>query len=101
VHDIVPIENGSMAGRTVTVWADLRSIHALLDGHVVRTVDSRLRPEDLQHLVMKGARPAGAPPAKPALRRRNGTPNLPEERTIEIGLDKVRSHAGNSPAGGE
>jgi transposase InsO family protein len=88
-----------MAGRTVTVWADLRSIHTLLDGHVVRTVDSRLRPEDLQHLVMKGARPAGAPPAKPALRRRNGTPNLPEERTIEI--DRVVTAYGDVTIAGE
>jgi transposase InsO family protein len=35
----------SMAGRTVTVWADLRSIHVSCDGHVIRTVASRLRPK--------------------------------------------------------
>jgi hypothetical protein len=27
-----------LAGRTLTVWADLHSIHLLLDGHVLRTV---------------------------------------------------------------
>jgi hypothetical protein len=29
-----------LAGRTLTVWADLHSIHLLLDGHVLRTVVS-------------------------------------------------------------
>ncbi|QUQ68283.1 IS481 family transposase ISMva2 [Kutzneria sp. CA-103260] len=74
----------SMAGRLVTVWADLRSVHVSLDGHVMRTVASRLRPEDLRHLAMRGARPAGLPPAKPALRRRNGIPVLPEGGAVEI-----------------
>jgi transposase InsO family protein len=74
----------AMAGRTVTAWADLRSVHISLDGHVVRTVTSRLRPQDLQHLTMRGARPAGPPPAQPALRRRNGTPVLPDGGAVEI-----------------
>jgi transposase InsO family protein len=74
----------AMAGRLVTIWADLRSVHVSVDGHVVRTVASRLRPEDLRHLAMRGARPAGPPPAKPALRRRNGTPVLPEGGAVEI-----------------
>lgn len=74
----------AMAGRLVTVWADLRSVHVTLDGHVVRTVASRLRPEDLRHLAMRGTRPAGRPPARPALRRRNGTPVLPEGGAVEI-----------------
>jgi transposase InsO family protein len=67
----------TMADRLVTIWADLRSVHVSSDRHVVRTVASRLRPEDLRHLAMRGARPAGPPPAKPALRRRNGTPSCP------------------------
>jgi transposase InsO family protein len=74
----------SMAGRLVRIWADLRSVHVSVDGHVVRTVASRLRPDDLRHLAMRGARPAGPPPAKPALRRRNGTPVLPEGGAVEI-----------------
>jgi transposase InsO family protein len=74
----------AMAGRLVTIWADLRSVHVTADGHVVRTVTSRLRPEDLRHLAMRGARPAGPPPARPALRRRNGTPVLPEGGAVEI-----------------
>ncbi|MGN2638759.1 integrase core domain-containing protein [Nocardia takedensis] len=59
----------SMAGRTLTVWANQRSIHLILDGNPIRTVSSRLRPEDLRHLIMRGARPAGPEPARPALRR--------------------------------
>jgi transposase InsO family protein len=74
----------SMAGRLVTIWADLRSVHVSADGHVVRTLASRLRPEDLRHLAMRGARPAGPPPAQPALRRRNGTPVLAEGGAVEI-----------------
>lgn len=74
----------AMAGRLVTIWADLRSVHVSVDGHVVRTVASRLRPEDLRHLAMRGARPAGPPPAKATLRRRNGTPVLPDGGAVEI-----------------
>ena len=74
----------AMAGRTVTVWADLRSVHVSVDGHVVRTVGSRLHPDDLRHLAMRGARPAGPAPAKPALRRANGVPVLGADQAIEI-----------------
>jgi hypothetical protein len=45
----------AMAGRTVTVWADQRSVHVSAEGHVVRTVASRLRLEDLRYLAMRGA----------------------------------------------
>jgi hypothetical protein len=82
----------AMAGRTVTVWADLRSVHLTQDGHLVRTVASRLRPEDLRHLTMRGARPGGPSPAKPALRRLNGTPVLPDGGTVEI--DRVVTRDG-------
>ncbi|MEV5541036.1 IS481 family transposase [Saccharopolyspora shandongensis] len=74
----------AMAGRLVTIWADLRSVHVSADGHVVRTVASRLRPEDLRHLAMRGARSAGPPPTEPALRRRNGIPVLPDGGAVEI-----------------
>ena len=61
-----------LAGRTITIWADQRSIHLILDGEVLRTVASRLSPDDLRHLSMRGARPAGPPPAPAALRRPGG-----------------------------
>lgn len=63
----------SLVGRTVTAWVDLRSIHLRVDGEVLRTVRSRLVPEDLAHLAMRGAQPAGPEPNRPALRRANGT----------------------------
>src|SRR5439155_18839332 len=51
-----------LAGRTLTIWADLHSIHLILDGHVLRTVASRLLSHDLAFLAMRGARSAGPPP---------------------------------------
>lgn len=60
----------ALAGRTLTVWANQRSVHFLLDGHLVTTVPSRLRPEDLAYLTLRyGARPAGTEPAPSALPR--------------------------------
>ncbi|MEV0705118.1 integrase core domain-containing protein [Saccharopolyspora sp. NPDC050389] len=88
----------AMAGRTVTIWADQRSIHVVANGHVVRTVSSRLRPDDLRHLAMRGARPAGPQPAQPALRRLNGTPVLPEGGAVEIDRTVTR-HGAVSIAG--
>jgi hypothetical protein len=73
-----------MAGRTVTVWAGLRSVHISTDGHVVRTIASRLRPEDLRHFAMRGARPAGPAPAPPPLRGRNGIPVITPGTAIEL-----------------
>jgi len=74
----------SLAGRTVTVWADLPSIHLSLDGDVLRTVRSRLVPEDLIHLAMRGARPAGPEPDRPALRRANGMAVVRPGDVVEI-----------------
>ena len=54
---------GWLAGRTVRIWADLRSIHVNLDGRLIRSLASRLRPEDLRWLTMRGAQPAGPPAA--------------------------------------
>jgi transposase InsO family protein len=73
-----------LAGRTLTVWADLRSIHLLLDGHLVRTLGSQLLPEDLAHLVMRGARPAGPEPATAALPRLGGSPVLAPGKAVEV-----------------
>lgn len=61
-----------LAGRTITIWADQRSVHLSLDGELLRTVASRLSPDDLRYLSMRGARPAGPPPAPAALRRTGG-----------------------------
>jgi hypothetical protein len=90
----------SLTGRTLTVWADLRSIHLSLDGEVLRTVRSRLVAEDLIHLAMRGARPAGPEPDRPALRRANGTAVVRPGDVVEINRtvtkDGVVSIAGSS-----
>jgi hypothetical protein len=74
----------AIAGRQVTVRADLRSIHTSADGHVVHTLASRPRPDNPRHLAMRGAHPAGPPPAQPASRRRDGLPVLPEGGAVQI-----------------
>jgi transposase InsO family protein len=74
-----------LAGRTLTAWADLHSIHLLLDGHVLRTVASRLLPQDLAFLSMRGARQAGPEPARAAIQRRDGKPVLAAGQAVEIG----------------
>ncbi len=73
-----------LAGRTLTVWADLHSIHLLLDGHVLRTVASRLLPQDLAFLAMRGARQAGPEPARTAIQHRDGKPVLAAGQAVEI-----------------
>jgi hypothetical protein len=73
-----------MAGRILTVWADLHSIHVLLDGHVLRTVASRLLPQDLAFLAMRGARQAGPEPARAAIQRRDGRPVLAAGQAVEV-----------------
>ena len=73
-----------LAGRTLTIWADLHSVHLLLDGHVLRTVASRLLAQDLVFLAMRGARPAGPPPANAALPRRGGSPVLAAGQAVEV-----------------
>jgi hypothetical protein len=73
-----------LAGRTLTAWADLHSIHLLLNGHVLRTVASRLLPQDLAFLSMRGARQAGPEPARAAIGRRGGKPVLAAGQAVEI-----------------
>ncbi|MDQ1005973.1 hypothetical protein QFZ82_000458 [Streptomyces sp. V4I23] len=76
----------ALAGRTLTVWANHRSVHFLLYRHLVTTVPSRLRPEDLAYLTMRyGSRPAGPEPAPTALpRARSGTAVLAASEPVEV-----------------
>lgn len=55
------------AGRTVTLWIDLVSIHVILDGNVIKTVRSRLTTTDLERLTMRGTRPGRPSPASAAV----------------------------------
>jgi transposase InsO family protein len=57
----------ALALRTVTVWANDRSIHVVLDGTVIRTRPSRLSEHDLRDLLIRGARAAGPEPARSAV----------------------------------
>ena len=54
------------AGQLAHVWADEFSVHVLIGGQLVKTVPSSLDAEDLATLRMRGASPAGPPPAAPA-----------------------------------
>jgi transposase InsO family protein len=88
-----------LAGRTLTVWAGLHSIHLLLDGHVLRTVASRLLPQDLAFLSMRGARQAGPEPARAAIQHRDGKPVLAAGQAVEISRKVQRD--GHVTVGGE
>jgi hypothetical protein len=57
----------ALARRTVTIWANDRSIHVVLDGTVIRTRPSRLSEHDLRELLRRGAHVAGAEPARSAV----------------------------------
>ena len=95
-----------MAGRTLTIWADLHSVHLVLDGHVLRIVASRLLPQDLAFLALRGARPAGPPPASAAIQRRGCTPVIQAvevDRKVHLDrhvfIDGGKYQVGAGPAG--
>jgi transposase InsO family protein len=69
------------AGQLAHVWADEYSIHVLIGGQLVKTVPSSLNAEDLATLTMRGARPAGPPPAAPAPAKAGA---LPGGTVIEV-----------------
>jgi hypothetical protein len=56
----------AMTGRTVRLWAGLKRVRVLLDGHRIKTLPSRLDARDLARLAAAGAQPAGPPPLPPA-----------------------------------
>jgi hypothetical protein len=75
----------AFAGKTVTLWADDRSIHITLEGHLLKTMSSRTSLEQLHQLRDKRqTRPAGPPPAAPALPRRKGRVHLPAGMAVEV-----------------
>lgn len=57
------------AGQRARVWADEHTIHVLVDGKLVKSVASRLDAGNLHELSLRGAVPAGPPPAAPAAAR--------------------------------
>ncbi|WP_329314371.1 IS481 family transposase [Streptomyces sp. NBC_01262] len=54
------------AGRRVRVWADEHTVHVLVDGKPAKSFPSRLDAGNLHELSLRGAVPAGPPPAAPA-----------------------------------
>lgn len=68
-------------GQRAHVWVDEYTVHVLIDGDLVKTVPSNLSAEDLRDLSMRGARPAGPPPATASVARA-GT--LPAATVIEV-----------------
>jgi hypothetical protein len=72
------------AGRMATIWADDRSVHVILAGHHLKTVPSRLNANHLHQLRLRGARPAGPPPAAPVLPPGNARRRLPPGTAVEV-----------------
>jgi hypothetical protein len=68
------------AGQPAHVWADEHSVHILIDGQLVRTLPSNLSTDDIHELRLRGAVPAGPPPADPAVRDRC----LPGGTAVEV-----------------
>jgi hypothetical protein len=68
-------------GQRAHVWVDEYTVHVLIDGELVKTVPSNLDAEDLRDLSMRGARPAGAPPATASV---GGAGTLPAAAVIEV-----------------
>ncbi|MFB9593730.1 IS481 family transposase [Streptomyces racemochromogenes] len=69
------------AGLRARIWVDENTVHVLVSGEVVKTVASNLDAEHLHQLKLRGARPAGPPPALPAVDR---VGNLPAGHALEL-----------------
>jgi transposase InsO family protein len=78
-------------GQRAHVWVDEYTVHILIDGELVKTVPSNLSAEDLRDLSMRGAHPAGPPPATASVARA-GT--LPAATVIEV--DRIVDINGNA-----
>ncbi len=83
-------------GQHAHVWADVNSVHILIDGELVKTVPSNLNADDLQELRMRGAQPAGPAPAKaPALA---AEVTLPAGAVVEV--DRIVDNDGYTSLAG-
>src|SRR6266516_4406136 len=88
----------ALAGRTVRLWVGLDRVHVLIGGFRVKTLPSRLDAADLARLAAAGARPAGPPPAAPAIGQ-----VVEVERTVSasgtVGLGRYQLSVGSPLAG--
>ena len=78
-------------GQRAHVWVDEYTVHILIDGQLIKTVPSNLSAEDLRALSMRGARPAGPPPATASVARAG---RLPAATVIEV--DRIVDINGNA-----
>jgi integrase-like protein/Mu transposase-like protein len=77
----------ALAGEVARVWADEVTVHVLIGGKPAKTVPSALDAEDLAELRMRGAAPAGPPPATPAPARAEPLPAgtvIEVSRTVDV-----------------
>ena len=75
------------AGQRAHLWADEMSVHVQVDGKLIKTVPSNLTADDLEELRMRGASPAGPPPATPALPQVRVLPAgtvIEADRTVDV-----------------
>jgi hypothetical protein len=77
-----------LVGRTVTVWLSHRTVHVLLDGQLIRTRTMSFTDADLQTLLLRGARPAGAEP------QGGISADSPLEPTTVVEIDRKASKDG-------
>jgi Integrase core domain len=69
------------AGTRITLWADATVVHLFLGGQRLKSLASRLSPEDLRRLLADGGRPAGPPPIPSFI---NTGPGLGYRGAIEV-----------------
>jgi transposase InsO family protein len=77
----------ALAGQVARVWADEVTVHVTIGEQLVKTVPSSLDHEDLAELRMRGAAPAGPPPALPAPARAAALPAgtvIEVDRTVDV-----------------
>jgi hypothetical protein len=77
----------ALAGQAARVWADEITVHVTVAGQLLKTVPSALDAEDLAELRMRGAAPAGPPPAMPAPARAAALPAgtvIEVSRTVDV-----------------
>jgi hypothetical protein len=87
-------------GQRAHVWPDEHSVHVLINGELVRTAPSNLSADDLDQLRMRGALPAGAPPASPSPTRAASRPGGREGLQTTYWRRSARYTAPTAPAEG-
>ena len=83
-------------GQLAHVWADEHSLHIQIGGELVKTVASNLAATDLHELRMRGACPAGPPPASRSAARDAA---LPAGSVVEI--DRAVDSSGTCQLGSQ